>query len=221
MFRRYTLAATMVFVGAALIFVGWLVEDSGYLADLLLQLGSTALLVVPVLYIERQLSQVRQKLTDLRAEMDSISRGYERARATEEAGLSRTVTLERKIAEARDQAMRGRHTAAAVSELFRSGQEGERIAALGMMQGNHKLVDADAIVAAISDSRSAFEQFHALRLAVIAWGELRPPQQDLVMSAVTMQMQPDGYIQPGTDRRRLAQQLQSLANSAGDRKEVK
>ena len=218
MFRRPALAATMVFVGAALIFVGWLVEESGYPADLLLQLGSTALLVVPVLYIERQLSQVRQKLVDLRTEMDSISREYERARETEEPGFSRTVTLQQKVDEARDQARRGRHTAAEVSKLFRSGQAGDRITALGMMQGNHKLVDAGAIVAAISDSHSAFEQFQALQLARIAWGELQPSEQDLVMSAVKMQMQPGGHIQQGTDRRRLAHQLQSLANSTRGRK---
>jgi len=203
----------IVLLGAAVIFTGWVFEDRGYFADLLLQLGSTALLIVPVLYIERQLNQVRQNLTDLRAEMDFVSRGYERARETQEAGVSRTVALEKKVAEARDHSSRGRYTAAQVSELFRSGQDGERIAALGMMHGDHKLVDANAIVDAISNSRSAFEQFQALQLARNTWAELEPSHQGRIMSAVEKQMQSDGYIQPGTDRHKIARQLRSRSRS--------
>jgi hypothetical protein len=219
MLPRHLLTALLVFLGAVMIAVGWILEDDGYVSDLLLQLGSTTLLIVPVIYLERivnrQIGEVRDQLHDLRNQIHAVSTDYERIRETVESGRTRTAALQRTVDDARQEASGGRHTAAEVAELFKSGSDGERVTALGMMQGNHTLTNVDAILAAISHSRSAFEQYQALFLALKAWDSLQPSARRRILKAVKDQMQPDGYIRPRTDRHALALNLLSLASSTG------
>jgi hypothetical protein len=200
---------------------GWLLEDEGYLSDLLLQLGSTALLVAPVVYVERllsrQIGEVRDELEDLRRRVQRYASTYERIRETQQSGPSRTSHFERIIQEARDEGRDGSHSAEEVANLFKTGSDGERITALGMMQGNRALVDADAIVVGISDSRSAFEQAHALVLAREVWDLLPEDARDRIAAAIEVQMRPDGYIRRSTTRHAIARDLQDLARSRGGR----
>jgi hypothetical protein len=46
----------LLIIGPALIVAGWLVEDSPYVSDLLLQLGSTLILLIPLFALERGLA---------------------------------------------------------------------------------------------------------------------------------------------------------------------
>ena len=51
-----------------------------------------------------------------------------------------------------------------VSELWATGQEGKRLFALGLMQGDSNLIEVTLVADAIEHSRTAFEQFNALKL---------------------------------------------------------
>lgn len=215
---RRLLIVLLVSIGAAMVVVGWVQQPNGYGSNLLLQLGTTLLLVAPLVWFERmltrQLGEVRDELEDLQRRTHAIASTYEQARAEQESGASRTATLERQISQAREDGRRGEHGAAEVAKLFERGSDGERIAALGMMQGDHSLADVSAVVDGIAHSRSAFEQWHALKLAQQLWGTLGAGSRDLILAAVDVEMRPGGYLRPGTDRYALARTLKTNAMSA-------
>jgi hypothetical protein len=75
------------------------------------------------------------------------------------------MAMERVVAQARQLAAEQPFDPAEVIRWLQDGSDEERITALGMMQANPELRDFDSVLAAITDSRSAFEQYHALLLA--------------------------------------------------------
>lgn len=54
---------------------------------------------------------------------------------------------------------------AQVLRWLQEGSDEERITALAMMQARRELRNFDAVLGAIEDSHSAFEEYHAMRLA--------------------------------------------------------
>ena len=155
---RTPLILSFVLLGGALIAGGWALEDQSYLSALLLELGTAALLIVPLVYIERLITReiggVRQELADLRRQAEAVAVPYERLRAEEKSGWQRTATMERQMARARSEAHTGRHSRKEVAALFSSGTDGERIFALGLMQGKISLASVDAIINGIVQSLS-------------------------------------------------------------------
>lgn len=71
-----------------------------------------------------------------------------------------------------------------VATWFDEGTPEARITALGLMQGNARLRDFEVALDAIDDSRSAFEQYHGLRLAEMMAPELTPMQRAQVIVVV-------------------------------------
>jgi hypothetical protein len=215
---RIRLIASLVILGGAMIAAGWVVEDEGYISALLLQLGSTVLLIAPLVYVERhitrQLDEVRDDLEDLQRQADAVATPYEQLRADKETGRERTAEMERQMARARADARRGGHDRGDVAALFSSGSDGERIYALGLMQGRHSLTSSDAIVDGILRSRSAFEQYQALLLAQRAWRSLKRQEQQRVLEAINAEMQPGRHIQHGTDRYELARAIRLRVRGA-------
>lgn len=193
---------------------GWLLEHEGYVSDLLLQLGSAFLLAAPIVYLERVLSGVRHELDELRRQTAAVSSTYEQIRVDEPSGPKREAKLNRLMRELRAEARSGKHSPKDVAELFAGGSRGERITALGLMQGNHALVSVDAIADGIRNSRSAFEQYAALRLAGDVWEALGGDERDRVAEAVNVAMGASGYIHPGTDRYPLARAIQRAHDQA-------
>jgi hypothetical protein len=208
---RNRLIALVLSLGLAFAALGWVLDDEGYVSDLLLAFGSTLVLVVPLIYIERllthQIGEVRDELGELRRRSQAIASAYERVRESEESGPRRTVMLEDQIRDARRQAPSREHDAAFVAKMFIDGTEGERIWALGTMQADHALADVSVIVSGIEHSRSAFEQWHALVLAWDVWDGLKEEDRAKVLDAIHGEMRPHGYLQPWTDRYHLAQQI--------------
>jgi hypothetical protein len=201
----------LLLFGTALIAAGWILEETGYASDVLLQVGSTLLLVAPLLSIERQLSRVTDELADLRKRTQGIALTYEQLRVDETSGPSRSAKMTRVIREARAEARHGGHSKNEVAELFAKGSSGERITALGLMQGDIALTSVDAIVDGIQRSRSAFEQYEALKLAVEAWDTLSETNRGRVIAAVERELGPGGYITDGTNRIGMARELQRRA----------
>ena len=94
-----------------------------------------------------------------------IAYEYRTVRGSMPAGRARTMAMERIVAQARQLAAEQPFDPAEVIRWLQDGSDEERITALGMMQANPELRDFDSVLAAITDSRSAFEQYHALLLA--------------------------------------------------------
>lgn len=109
--------------------------------------------------------------------LQDLARGYRRIRGSMRAGTGRTVALERLMIEAEELARRGAFEPVDVSRWFAEGTPEARITALGLMQGNSDLWDFEAALDAIEAPKSAFEQYHGLRLAERSITELTAGQR--------------------------------------------
>jgi hypothetical protein len=128
------------------------------------------------------------------------------------AVTGRTAAMEALVADARSGAEVGRAARRELLvELFNRGGPGERIYALGMMQGDHSLLSPAVILDGVSHSRSAFEQYHALLLARDAWDMLDANTREQVLDAIRTQMKPGAWIKHQTERLGLAEQILARA----------
>jgi hypothetical protein len=93
-----------------------------------------------------------------------------------------------------------------VRELFGQGDEGLRIYAFTLMQGNERLADFEAALEAIGNSRSAFEQYQGIELARRMLPALGEPERERPV-ALLQRQRLDGWVKQGTDRWRLSQQV--------------
>lgn len=94
-----------------------------------------------------------------------VAAHYRAIRGSMRAGHDRTRALEAVVSQARDLAARQPFAPEEVSRWLRDGNEEQRVTALGLMQAKPELRDFEAMLGAIADPRSPFEQYHALRLA--------------------------------------------------------
>ncbi|WP_314218862.1 MULTISPECIES: hypothetical protein [Streptomyces] len=110
--------------------------------------------------------------TKLRAEasalMDAarpIAADYSSVRRSMRPGASRTQALEEVVARARRLAQEESFEPAEVTRWLQDGTEEQRITALAMMQASPELRNFEATLAVIAQSRTPFEQYHAMLLA--------------------------------------------------------
>ena len=94
-----------------------------------------------------------------------IASEYRTVRDSMPAGWERTMVLENIVADARRLAIEQSFEPDEVIRWLREGSEEERITALAMMQARPEWRNFDAVLAAVKDARSAFEQYHAMLLA--------------------------------------------------------
>jgi hypothetical protein len=94
-----------------------------------------------------------------------IASEYNSVRSSMPSGPARTAAMEQVVARARQLALDRDLAPPEVAQWLREGTDEQRITALGLMQADPRLWDFDAVLLAIERSRSAFEQYHALRLA--------------------------------------------------------
>ena len=95
----------------------------------------------------------------------------------------------------------------AVRALFDSGTEGNRIYALGLIQGNQELAQAEPLLDAITAPHTAFEQYQALAAAWSSWPSLRDHDRARLREALHS-VQEGGRLGPsGSDRQRVAKRI--------------
>lgn len=116
-----------------------------------------------------------------------IAADYRSVRGTMHPGPERTRALEEVVARARRLAAEQSFEPAEVLRYLREGSEEDRIVALVMMQGNRELRNFDAALEAIKHSRSAFEQYHAMRLTASMIDDLAPTQRQRLAEAIKAQ----------------------------------
>jgi hypothetical protein len=134
------------------------------------------------------------------------TRAYEELRRIVPSGPSRTARMQLWFEDVRREARSSSLNRDQVRELFHQGDEGLRIYALALMQGNERLADFAAALEAIGDSKSAFEQYQGIELARRMVSTLEEPQREQLV-ALLQRQRLDGWIKPGTERWRLSQQV--------------
>jgi hypothetical protein len=133
-----------------------------------------------------------------------VAADYHSLRTTMRPGPDRTRALEVVVAQARRLAKEGSFDAAEVARWLREGSDEERITALGMMQAKAELRDFDATVMAIEHSRSAFEQYHAMLLAVEMVDDLDANQRHQLAEVVNRAR---GRFRADSDRWLLSEEI--------------
>jgi hypothetical protein len=139
------------------------------------------------------------------------ARAYEQLRQTMDSGWERTMKQQEIVNQARSAARERDHDPAEVRELFNTGKVGNRIYALGLMQEDPRLRDFAATLEAIRGSRSAFEQYTALRLAEEMLADLSA--EDRAELRRTLDAERRRYITPETDRWPIAERILSKLQS--------
>jgi|Tabmets5t2r1_1033131.scaffolds.fasta_scaffold25755_1 hypothetical protein len=149
----------------------------------------------------------RQQAMSLSDEMAPTAKEYEDLRMRLPSGPARTMELERLISKARQKAQETSLNREQVRDLFRKGDDGSRITALGLMQGNpRELGDIEVALETINNSKSAFEQYHGLELARRLLPFLDDAERGRLASAMEQQRK-RGWIKRGTDRWSLSQDI--------------
>ena len=86
-----------------------------------------------------------------------------------------------------------RYDADEVRTLFRHGPPVIRVLALGLMIGDPSLADSATIESAITESRTANEQYHGLRLAALVGRRLPPEDRRRLRRAIEREPIPAGH----------------------------
>ena len=133
---------------------------------------------------------------------------YDRLRTTRPAGWDRTRDMGRVVRRAGDLARSGRLTAEKVQSLWASGHDGRRIMALGAMDARPELASLDIIISGIVESRSAFEQYHALKAGLSLAPSLDAADYAKLLAAA--EVAANARDLKGTDRMTLIRKLRAL-----------
>ncbi|MFL1429969.1 MULTISPECIES: hypothetical protein [unclassified Nocardiopsis] len=158
-------------------------------------------------------AQLREEARTLLEAAGPILTDYRSTRATIPSGPDRVRSLERIMARARDLATARSFAPEEVRRWLTSGKDEERITALGLMQADVSLRDFDAALSAITEPRSAFEQYHAMLLAEQMIDDLAPEQRERL--AHTLHTPKIQALRPGSDREALREAMLHTLDSNG------
>jgi hypothetical protein len=125
----------------------------------------------------RRQAQTLQKLAGL-------YKLYEHVRAMEPPSDRRTATLDQIAAQMQTAAKEAAFDPAEVSVWFHEGTDALRVVALNVMLVHKDCRDFAAVVKAVDEPRSLFEQFYALRLASAMLPDLDSLQRRLLRQAL-------------------------------------
>jgi len=149
---------------------------------------------------------------DAKNRLEEYMHDYEKIRQSMPAGSLRTAEMTNIVASVRSLAKMLDYGANEVENLFNSGTEGKRIAALALIQ-ELRLTDKKAVSIvnkAIGKSGSAFEQYQALRSADVIISDLKESDQKKSILDTIMAQRSGGrgkYIVQGTDRWILSEKI--------------
>lgn len=159
--------------------------------------------------------RLRREAQLLFGAMQPIANLYETVRESSPSGRSRTRAMGELLAQARQMAEFDFVTAEAVGELFRSGQEGNRIIALGLMRAKTELASLFIATEAICRPRSSYEQWQALQICMnLVQRGTQPDQDEAIREAITV-ARANGTLGNVRDQSRvhLAQRIEDVMES--------
>lgn len=159
---------------------------------------------------EKELAALPLDAQTARRELDELAVTYDAIRAVEPPGRARTMHMSELVARARAAAVNARLGGPELRERclrFGEAPDGERIVTLTLVEALHEADCFPAVISGIGTSRSAFEQFRALRVARGLLPSLDAAQRAQLRQVIDGQRGLGGYILPGTDRIVLADQI--------------
>jgi hypothetical protein len=159
---------------------------------------------------------VRKKLEDqletlsrtenVDSKITELAQSYEKIRRDLPSGRERTKAMGGIVAVARSIAATSSISAESV---FKKGGDGNRVVALGIIRAAPKPSDVDILVTGISEPRSPFEQYQALRAAEALFSQLDDSNKQKLREAMTAALN-KGYPSPSqidSDRLAIIQKL--------------
>ncbi|MGH8967550.1 MAG: hypothetical protein ACRDXB_19800, partial [Actinomycetes bacterium] len=162
--------------------------------------------------------RLRREAQLLLVTMEPIAARYEAVRESSPPGRTRTRAMGELVEQAKKLAEFDFVSTEAVDELFRSGHDGNRITALGLMRANPRLVSVPILLQVIRRPRSGFEQWQALRVCadLVRQGG-RPVPHDELLEAISA-ARINGSIGGGRDQSRidLARQIEEAIERGAD-----
>jgi hypothetical protein len=120
-------------------------------------------------------------------DMALLAQEYERIRATMESGNARTTLMTALVARAQQLAPT-RGSGQIGQQLFDKGSDGARITGIAVARKEPQRGHVEMVLQAIAESRSAFEQYHALRLCESIFSQLDATAKDRVHAALKGQL---------------------------------
>lgn len=159
---------------------------------------------------EKELAGLPLDVQTARRELDGIALAYDAIRVAEPSGRDRTMRMSELVARARAAAVNAHLSGPELRERclrFGEAPDGERIVTLTLIEALHESDCFPAVLSGIGNSRSAFEQSRALRVAQRLLPSLDAAQRPQLRQVISEQRGPGGYILPGTDRIMLADQI--------------
>ncbi len=151
-----------------------------------------------------ELGRVQKERDRLGIAMGALSTRYEQIRRLQPPGDERTEELEKLVAEMRSKASDPRWQQQGAVEALYNESEAGRVQAFALMQADPKLASGKLIAQSILASKTAFEQYHAVRAADETVAELNPEEKKAIKAAIKKQRGVGGYLVAGTDRAELA-----------------
>jgi hypothetical protein len=131
--------------------------------------------------------KLRAEAQLLFAALEPIAAQYEEIRQGSPYGRERTQKMAELVRQARQMATLGFVSTEAIEQLFNSGQDGNRIMALGLMRGAPKFADANIAAKVIRQPRSSFEQYQALRVTQeLVRGSVSPDDLKAISEAIAV-----------------------------------
>jgi len=131
---------------------------------------------------------------------------YAYRRRSMRGGPKRTGVLEHIMRQLAQLAKEHEFDAVDVWEWFNRGKPEARITAIGLMHGDRRLRDVFVALEAIEGSRSAFEQFHGLRLAYEMLPDLTSVEREWLRDTVE-QARAHQRFQRDPDRWRMSEAI--------------
>jgi CHAT domain len=145
-------------------------------------------------------------------QLDAIARAYEQARAEMPSGPERTRRMEQLVFEVISLGTAS-ELGDAVEHTFRTGNPGDRIVAIALVEAHPDSRHLDVVRDAVQNSVSAFEQYHAL-VAAKALVDLLSPQEAASLRESVVSIS-DSVQVVGTDRSLLARQILNRLDESG------
>lgn len=136
-----------------------------------------------------------------------LASAYAYSRRGMKAGVPRTKVLERIVSQLSELAREHQFDPGDVLAWFDRGAPEIRIGVIGLMHGDRRLRDPFVALEVIEHPRTAFEEYHGLRLAYEMADDLSPLERDWLLQAVKRARE-SGRFGRDTDRRHLSEALE-------------
>ncbi|MCA9671401.1 MAG: hypothetical protein KC503_37645 [Myxococcales bacterium] len=137
--------------------------------------------------LESVLGELVRDPKEAKAMLSDLGRKFEKLRETMASGDGRTHEMTKIVTQARGLSRTLRPTFREIETLFRAGSEGDRVIALAVLQNVAEPQGVNIVCEAIAHSRSAFEQYHALRAAEVLLPNLDEAQRAKLVASIEEQ----------------------------------